>query len=171
MRRLSSPAAALAFLSTIVAANVATATFGMVPVGFGLLATAGTFAAGLSFVLRDLVHDTAGRRAVLLLIIAGAGLSVVLSTPALALASGVAFLLSEVADYFVYTPLRRQGYVRAAIASNVVGAVVDTAVFLALAGFPILASFPGQLVGKLSVTAATVAIVLLARGVRRSAVA
>lgn len=38
--------APLAFLGTILAANYATSRYGLVPVGFGLTATAGTWFAG-----------------------------------------------------------------------------------------------------------------------------
>lgn len=157
------------YIGSIVAANWLTNRYGMIPVGPGLAATAGTYAAGAALLLRDVVQDTGGRRAVVAAIAAGAGLSVWLSTPALAMASGAAFLISETADMAVYTPLRHRGWGRAALASGVVGAVVDTVVFLWLAGFPILAGLAGQLVGKaLWATAAPVAAVTTARMVRRA---
>ena len=165
-------AALVAFLGCILAANYATTRFGMVPVGFGLTATAGTYLAGLTFVIRDTLQDVAGRRWTLGDIAAGAVLSFAVAAPFIALASGVAFLLSELADQFVYSPLRRSGYVRAALASNVVGAVVDTFLFLAVAGFPVTApAVGGQIVGKLTVTALALGVVLLARVARRPAVA
>lgn len=140
--------AVIAYIGTIVAANWLTARYGFVSVGFGLMATAGTYAVGCAFVFRNLVQETLGRRIVLLAIVAGAGLSWWLSTPALAVASGVTFLVSESVDWAVYTPMRRRGWAKAAIAGNVCGAVVDTFLFLWLAGFPVLAAVPGQLVGK-----------------------
>lgn len=155
--------ASAAFLGCIIAANYVTTEFGMVPVGFGLVATAGTYFAGATFVLRDLIHDRWGRLPVIALIIIGAGLSYLLSAPFIALASGVAFLLSELADLAVYQPLRRHGYIRAAVASNIVGAFVDTIIFLAIAGFPIWQAFPGQMVGKLLITAVVVIPVFAAR--------
>jgi uncharacterized PurR-regulated membrane protein YhhQ (DUF165 family) len=46
--------------------------------------------------------------------------------------------------------MRRHGWARAVIASNVVGAVLDTLVFLTLAGFPVTGrAVSGQLAGKL----------------------
>jgi len=160
--------AVLAYLATIVLANWLTATYGLVPVGFGLVATAGTYAAGFAFVARDAVQDAAGRAWVFVALAAGAVLSWWLSTPALAVASAVAFGLSELADMAVYTPLRRKGYVRAAVASNLVGSVVDTLLFLWLAGFglaPLVVA--GQLVGKAWVTVAVVVLVVIARAVLR----
>ncbi|MEU1883405.1 VUT family protein [Streptosporangium sp. NPDC020072] len=158
--------AALGYLATIVAANWATSRYGMIGVGFGLTATAGTFAAGGALLLRDVVQDAFGRAAVLAVVLAGALLSYLLATPVLALASGAAFLLSETADMVVYTPLRERGFVRAVLASNLVGAVADTVVFLALAGFPIWAALPGQLVGKAWMTLVPLAVMLLVRGWR-----
>lgn len=145
-------AAALAFLGCILAANYVTSAYGMIQVAPGVVAAAGTWFAGGTFVLRDYLHDRLGYRWVLVLIVAGAALSLALSAPAIAVASGVAFVLSETADLIVYAPLRRRGYVRAAIASNFVGSLVDTVVFLTIAGFPVLASLPGQMIGKLTIT-------------------
>lgn len=159
--------AAAGFLATILAANYVTTEHGLIPVGFGLVATAGTYFAGLAFVLRDAVQDTLGRRWVLAAIVAGAGLSFAVSAPFIALASAIAFLVSELSDFVVYTPLRERGYVRAAVASNIVGALVDTALFLTIAGFSLSEAFAGQVVGKLTVTLAAVIAVATARGVRR----
>jgi hypothetical protein len=156
-------AAAVGFLACIVAANYVTSRYGMIPVGFGLLATAGTYFAGVTFVLRDSVQDGLGKYATLGLIVLGAALSYLVSDPFIALASGVAFLASETADLAIYTPLRDRGYVRAAVASNVVGSVVDTVLFLSIAGFPIQQALAGQIVGKLTVTAVVVLAVAAVR--------
>lgn len=166
-RLLTATAAAL-FLACILAANYVTTEYGMVPVGFGLMATAGTYFAGLTFVLRDSIQDGYGKTATLALIVVGAALSYLISDPFIALASGVAFLCAELADLLIYTPLRGRGYVRAAAASNVVGAFVDTVLFLWIAGFPIRDAIAGQMVGKLLVTAAVLALVLAFRGSRRT---
>jgi queuosine precursor transporter len=83
-------------------------------------------------------------------ILVGAGLSA-LVTPQFALASGTAFLLSELADFSVYTPLRQHYWIGAVVASNVVGLVVDSALFLMLA-FGSLEFLTGQVVGKAWIT-------------------
>lgn len=159
-----------AFLGLAVAANVLTAQLGMVPVGFGLIATAGTWAAGLVLLARDWVHDTAGRWAVLGCIAAGALLSWAITNPALALASGAAFAISELADLAVYTPLRKRGWAKAAVASNLVGSAVDTIAFLALAGFPIWQAMPGQMLAKTTATVVVVAGVVITRAFLRNRV-
>lgn len=139
------------------AANVATASLGMIPVGFGLLATAGTLLAGMSFVMRDVVQDVSGRKVALFVLALGCLLSAYLASPALALASAVAFGAAELLDMAVYTPLRKRGWARAAIASNAVGGLVDTFAFLWLAGFPVtVLAVMGQLVGKAWATVAVV---------------
>jgi uncharacterized PurR-regulated membrane protein YhhQ (DUF165 family) len=168
MNRTIGYAAALAFVLTIVGANWLIVHYGIVPVGFGLMAPAGVFAAGLAFTLRDIAQQHAGKGAVLAAIAVGAALSALVSSPELALASAVAFTVSELADLAVYTPLRKRGMVRAVLASNVVGSVADSALFLWLA-FGSLAFLPGQVVGKLWMTLAAVAVLVLAR--RRWAVA
>jgi uncharacterized PurR-regulated membrane protein YhhQ (DUF165 family) len=151
-----------------VAANWLTARYGFVPVGFDLAATAGTYAAGLAFVARDAVQDSAGRGVALVVLAAGAAVSWFVATPALAVASAVAFGLSELVDMAIYTPLRRRGYVRAAVASNVAGSVADTLLFLWLAGFGLAAAVvAGQLVGKVWVTVAVVGAVVIARALLR----
>src|SRR4051812_18710119 len=94
------------YIATIVLANWAIATFGVVPVGFGLVAPAGVYFAGFAFTLRDLVQEQLGQRWTVAAILVGSALSAIVS-PQFALASGVAFLLSELADFAVYTPLRQ----------------------------------------------------------------
>lgn len=171
MMQTRAAAAIFAYLASIVAANWLTAHYGFTPVGFGLMATAGTYAAGLAFVARDAVQDTVGRIGVLGVLVVGAAASWWLASPVLAVASAVAFGFSELVDMAIYTPLRKRGYVRAAFASNVVGSVVDTLVFLGLAGFGFAAAVvAGQLVGKIWVTLAVVLGVVVIRGVLRNRV-
>lgn len=119
----------------------------LVPVGFGLMAPSGSFAAGVTFVARDVVQRSAGRRWALIAIVAGTVLSVLVS-PRLALASGTAFLFSELVDFAVYTPLQEKRFVLAVVLSGIVGSVVDSVLFLVLAGIPLAAALPGLLLAK-----------------------
>lgn len=82
----------------------------------------------------------------------------------LALASGLAFLFSELADFAVYSPLRQRHWLGAVVASNTVGVVVDSALFLWLA-FGSLEFLAGQVVGKLWMTALAVTLILTWRRV------
>lgn len=163
--------ALVGYVATILAANYVTTRYGMVPVGFGLEATAGTYLIGALFVLRDYIQDRAGKRAVFAAIAVGALLSFLVSDPFIAVASVTAFVVAEVIDFAIYTPLRKRGYIRAAVASNFVGSVLDTVVFLAVAGFPIAAAFTGQVVGKMAVTALVVLGVAAYRARRKLVVA
>jgi len=151
-------AALAAYIGMIVAANALTARYGFIAVAPGLAATAGTYAAGLAFVFRNLTQEAFGRWLVLAAIAAGAALSWWLASPALAVASGVTFIISETADWAAYTSLRARGWVRAAAVGNVCGFVVDTFLFLYLAGFAVWANAPGQLVGKAYGTALYLAL-------------
>lgn len=119
----------------------------LVPVGFGLLAPSGSFAAGITFVARDVVQRSAGRRWALGAIALGTVLSVLVS-PRLAVASGTAFLFSELVDFAVYTPLQERRFVLAVVLSGIVGSVVDSVIFLSLAGIPLATALPGLLLAK-----------------------
>jgi hypothetical protein len=145
VKRLIVPAS---YLAAIVAANVLTEHFGLVPVGFGLVTTAGTYAAAWVILSRNFAQDTIGRLGVVGLMVVGALLSWWLASPALAVASLVAFALSETADMAIYTPLRKRGRSRAVAVASTIGAIVDTFVFLWIAGFPIAQAAPGQLIVK-----------------------
>lgn len=149
------------YAASIVLANVLITMVGIVPVGFGLMAPAGVYAAGIALWLRDETHRALGVRWTLTAIGIGAAISALLS-PGLALASGVAFGLSELADLCVYAPLRERGHIRAVVASNVVGLVVDSALFLYLA-FGSLDFLAGQVVGKAETILPVIALLWLWR--------
>jgi len=144
------------FIGTIMAANAAIAAVGLVPVGFGLMAPAGVYFAGLAFTFRDLTRETLGVRWSWVAIAAGTVLSALVS-PTFALASGVAFGLSEGLDALAYEPLRRRGWLWAVAGSNVVGFAADSVLFLALA-FGSLEFLAGQLLAKGYMTLLAVAV-------------
>jgi hypothetical protein len=59
----------------------------------------------------------------------------------------LAFLISELADFAVDTPLQRRGLLLAVVASSSVGLVVDSVVFLYVA-FGSIDYLAGQVIGK-----------------------
>ena len=144
------------FAATIPAANWLIGNVGvqcaptephLIPVGFGFMAPSGVLMVGAALVLRDIVHERLGALAALLAIAVGAFLSAFLAPPSLVLASVAAFALAELADFAVYAPLRKRQLGAAVLASGIVGAAVDSAVFLTLA-FGSLAHIEGQILGK-----------------------
>jgi queuosine precursor transporter len=120
----------------------------LVPVAPGIMAPSGVMMVGLALILRDLVQRRLGVEFGIGAIIVGAAISAGLAPPSLVVASAAAFLLSEFADFAVYTPLARRRLVAAVVASSVVGLVVDSIVFLWLA-FGSLEFLIGQIIGKL----------------------
>ena len=90
----------------------------LIPVAPGLMAPSGVLMAGLALVLRDLVQRRLGVTYGLAAIGIGTVLSAALAPAPLVVASAVAFLLSELADFAVYTPLQKRGLVLAVAASS-----------------------------------------------------
>ena len=119
----------------------------LVPVAPGIMAPSGVLTVGVALVLRDAVQRCLGWHYGLAAIVIGTLLSSLIAPGPLVLASGTAFLLSELADFAVYTPLQRRRLLLAVIASAAAGLVVDSIVFLSLA-FGSLHFLLGQIVGK-----------------------
>jgi uncharacterized PurR-regulated membrane protein YhhQ (DUF165 family) len=120
----------------------------LVPVAPGLMAPSGVLMVGAALVLRDLVQRRLGLIYGVGAILIGAAISAAVAPPALVGASAAAFLLSEFADFAVYTPLAQRRLVAAVATSSLAGLVVDSIVFLYLA-FGSLDFLAGQIVGKL----------------------
>lgn len=128
----------VAYLAVIVAANLLVAHFGASAVLFNAF-----FLIAFDLSCRDRLHDLWEHRHLALkmaaLIFSGSLLSALLSIDALpiAVASFVAFGVSELADTLVYAALHRQTKARRMFLSNCVSAFVDSAVFITLAfGLP-----------------------------------
>lgn len=119
----------------------------LIPVAPAIMAPSGVLMIGAALVLRDLVQRRLGIEFGIGAIIAGAAISAAIAPASLVVASAAAFLLSEFADFAVYTPLARRRLVLAVVASSLVGLVVDSIVFLYLA-FGSLDFLLGQIVGK-----------------------
>ncbi|GGS40886.1 VUT family protein [Streptomyces violaceus] len=155
------------YVATIPAANLAVTHFGAVPVGFDYAAPAGVYMVGLALVLRDLARESVGRGAVLAAIAVGTILSYFLADPTLAFASAAAFAVAETMDFVVYEPLRQRGLLIAMLASNVVGLLADSLLFLKLA-FGSFEYLPGQILGKAWMTLAAIAVLSLLRHRKRA---
>jgi queuosine precursor transporter len=119
----------------------------LIPVAPGIMAPSGVLMIGMALVLRDLVQRRLGVVYSVAAIFIGAAISSWLAPAALVLASGTAFLISEMTDLAVYTPLARRRLVLAVLASGLIGLVIDSMIFLWLA-FGSLEFLPGQIIGK-----------------------
>ena len=130
----------------------------LLQMGFGLSAPSGVLIIGAALMLRDAIQMVAGWRWGLIAIGIGAIVSYLLSSPFIVMASVASFVLSELADFAVYTPLAQKRLTLALIASGVVGAIIDSAAFLLIA-FGSIDFIGGQVLGKLYAVAVASVII------------
>lgn len=156
----------LGYVATIPAANWMIGNVGtfcvpqgpcIIPVFPGITAPSGVLMIGLALVLRDAVHETLGAKWALIAILIGAALSYILADPFIAIASLVAFVVSELSDFGVYSKLRDKSKLIAVVVSGIVGSVIDSTLFLWIA-FGSLAFIEGQIIGKVIMTILVVLI-------------
>jgi uncharacterized PurR-regulated membrane protein YhhQ (DUF165 family) len=159
-----------AYVATIPAANWMIGHVGicipdgpcLIPVLPGVSAPSGVLAIGAALLLRDLVQRQFGIGVGLACIGVGTVVSLAVASPSLAIASGSAFLLSELVDFAAYTPLARRHFYLALVVSCAAGAVADSALFLWLA-FGNLDHLAGQVIGKVYAVVAYSAVGPLVR--------
>lgn len=142
------------YLGLAIAANWLAAAYTVRVPFTDLLAPAGVFAIGGILVLRDWLQQLAGLLPTMgLVYVAGlvswgvaeaAGWT---SLQQIAIASVVAFTVSETVEAVVFTPLRNRSLTVGVLASGIVGTALDSWLFLTIA-FGSLAFFRGQFVGK-----------------------
>ena len=123
----------------------------MIPVGFGIMAPSGVLMVGLALLLRDAVHETLGKYWALGAIAVGAVLSFFFADPYIAVASLLAFTVSELSDFAVYSKVRARSRELGVLASGIVGSIIDSVLFLWVA-FGSLAHIDEQIIGKIGVT-------------------
>lgn len=142
-------ALALTYAATLMGANLVTSRCGLVPAGFGLRVTPGTYAAGLALALRDSLQLVAGLPVAVGAMLVGITASALTADPRIVWASTAATAVGELTELAVYTPLRVRGRRRALAASCALGAVVDSVLFLSLAGFGLaITAVVGQVLVK-----------------------
>lgn len=162
------------YIATIPAANWMIGNVGtfcipdgpcMIPVGFGMTAPSGVLMVGAALALRDQVQEHLGTRWSLAGILVGAVLSYLLADPFIAIASIVAFGISELVDFAAYTYVRKRSRALAVAVSGLVGAVMDSIAFLYIA-FGSLAYVEGQIFGKLLISLLAAAAIKYASKLR-----
>jgi uncharacterized PurR-regulated membrane protein YhhQ (DUF165 family) len=127
--------------------------------------TWGAFTYPIAFLITDLTNRRQGPAAARTVACVGFALAVALSVlvagPRIALASGGAFLTSQLLDISVFNRLRRLSWWRAPLASSALASIWDTGVFFTLAfagsGLPWVTWGLGDLAAK-----AAMALLLLA---------
>lgn len=99
--------------------------------------TFGAFTYPLAFLVNDLTNRHFGpaiaRRVVLVGFIAAILVSVLLASPRIATASGTAFLVAQLLDTAIFHRLRRALWWVGPLVSSVIGAIIDTLLFFAIA--------------------------------------
>ena len=132
------------YVALIVAVNYGFTVAPMVALHGGEMWPPISLAVGFVFIARDYAQREIGHRVIIAMLAAGI-LSYVMASPFVAVASVAAFLISEFADWAVYSFTGRS-FARRVLLSSAVGTPIDSAVFLALIG-----QFSG--VGVLAMTA------------------
>jgi uncharacterized PurR-regulated membrane protein YhhQ (DUF165 family) len=159
---------AVAFFGLVILANWLASRY-VVSVGFGRVAPAGVFCIGAVLVLRDWLQQLRGLAWTMPLVYAAGLASWRIGDPAgwtslekIAVASVVAFTVSETVEAVVFTPVRRQSLTFGVGLSATVGNALDSYLFLALA-FGSQTFFLGQFIGKSEMIAAGTALTLARR--------
>jgi len=118
----------LLYVALIVAVNYGFSVVPLVKLPDGTMWPPLSLVVGFIFVARDFAQREVGHR-VLLAMLIGAALSYVMADPYVAVASTAAFLVSELADWLVYSLTKRPLNQRI-IYSSLLSAPLDSAVFL-----------------------------------------
>jgi uncharacterized PurR-regulated membrane protein YhhQ (DUF165 family) len=144
---------AAAYFALVILANWLASKY-VVSVGFGRVAPAGVFCIGAVLVLRDWIQQMRGLAWTMPLVYVAGLASWGIGDAAgwtglekIAVASVVAFTVSETIEAVVFTPLRNRNLTLGVALSGTVGNALDSFLFLALA-FGSQAFFLGQFVGK-----------------------
>jgi queuosine precursor transporter len=124
-------------MAVIVAASNVLVQYPFEPFGLGDLLTWGAFTYPFAFLVTDLTNRWFGPRATRRVVYAGFAvglvLSVALSEPRIAIASGTAFLVAQLLDVAVFNRLRQGSWWRAPLASSTLGSALDTVLFFSIA--------------------------------------
>ena len=122
----------LLYLVAIVGINIGFEHFKPIALPNGDLWPPMSLAVGMIFVLRDYAQREIGHR-ILLVMLIGAALSYWMASPALAAASLLAYLVSELVDWSIFS-FSDWPFERRVLVSSAISAPVDSAVFLWVIG-------------------------------------
>ena len=123
--------AVVAMVVVVTASNVAV----QFPINDWL--TWGALTYPVSFLVTDLTNRALGgevaRRVIYVGFALAVALSILLATPRIAMASGIAFLAAQLLDVYIFDRLRRASWWRAPLISSVLASLLDTILFFFLA--------------------------------------
>ena len=126
----------LAMVATVVASNILV-QYPFTPFGLGDILTWGAFTYPFAFLVTDLTNRWFGPAKTRRVVYAGFAIAVLLSVwlsePRIALASGTAFLCAQLLDVTVFNRLRAGSWWRAPLVSSSIGSALDTAIFFSIA--------------------------------------
>ena len=128
MKTLLSFRFTLLYVALIVAVNYGFSVVPLVKLPDGTMWPPMSLVVGFIFVVRDFAQREIGHK-VLLAMLVGAALSYVMADPYVAIASAAAFLVSELADWLVYS-LTKRPLSQRIIYSSLLSSPLDSAVFL-----------------------------------------
>ena len=117
------------------------------PIHLGDLLTWGAFTYPFAFLVTDLTNRYEGAARARLVVVVGfvlaLGLSAVLSTPRIAIASATAFLVGQLLDISVFSRLRNRVWFLPPLAASLFGSLLDTLIFFTIAFAPALGFIDG----------------------------
>lgn len=134
------------YVLTVLVLNLGFSYVPMIDTALGLISPMAVIA-GLVFVVRDFAQRDSGHY-VLFAMLTAAILTFLLADPFVAMASVVAFGLSEVTDYVLYTITKKPFHKRVMV-SSLISTPVDTAVFLGMISSLTVGTFVLMVLAKL----------------------
>ncbi|HEU0071377.1 MAG TPA: VUT family protein [Alphaproteobacteria bacterium] len=147
MSKLLSFKFTLLYVALIVLVNYGFSVTPLVKLPDGTMWPPMSLVVGFIFVVRDFAQREIGHK-VLIAMLVGAALSYVMADPHVAIASAAAFLVSELADWLIYS-LTKRPLSQRIIYSSLLSAPLDSAVFLFGVGFFSVAGVVTMTISKL----------------------
>ena len=130
----------LAMAAVVIASNFLVqfpVDYAVGPIALGDLLTWGAFTYPIAFLVTDLSNRHFGpaqaRRIILIGFVLAVGISIFVATPRIAIASGTAFIVAQLADISIFDRLRHARWWRAPLVSSTLGSILDTVLFFSLA--------------------------------------
>ena len=126
--------------------------------------TLGAFTYPMAFLITDLTNKTFGKEKARIIVLYGFILGVILSfftsEYRIAIASGSAFVISQLIDIQVFSALRKSAWWRAPVISSTIGSCIDTLLFFSIAFYATGVNWPSLALGDLAVKGVMLLVLL-----------